>query len=270
LHFAAGVYLIVTIIGGASLIAGLGAFFVLGYDMFFADAKDRIEGAKVFFSVLVALIGGPVLIWRALTAHWAAQAARHQADTAREGHYTDLFTRAVEQLGATREVKTYQEVDDGTGGKRREAVTTTEPTLEVRLGAIYALDRVARDSERDHWPIMQVLCAYVRNPQNCGAPTRRPEGIKPRSDEFRAWVSSIRPPRVDLQAALKVIGERPGRRRELEASRRLQLDLRNANLQGAALHNSYFERAIFEGAHLDGVSFDQADLEGALFEKGAP
>src|SRR5205823_6900012 len=123
--FAAGVYLVVTIIGGASLIVGLGAFFVLGYDMFFADAKDRIEGAKVFFSVLVALIGGPVLIWRALTAHWAAQAARHQAKTAREGHYTELFTRAVEQLGATREVK------------KKDGTAETEPNLEVRLGAIH-------------------------------------------------------------------------------------------------------------------------------------
>src|SRR3982751_6161439 len=39
------------------------------------------------------------------------------------------------------------------------------PNLEVRLGAIYALERIPRDSERDHWPIMEVLCAYVRNPE---------------------------------------------------------------------------------------------------------
>jgi uncharacterized protein YjbI with pentapeptide repeats len=228
------------------------------------EFNARIEAAKVFFPVLVTLIGGPVLIWRAITAHWAAQAARHQADTAREGHYTDLFTKAVEQLGATREVKTYHEVDDGAGGKRREAVTTTEPNLEVRLGAIYALDRVARDSERDHWPIMQVLCAYVRNPQNCGAPVLRPEDIKAGSEEFRGWLYSIRL-RVDVQAALAVIGERPERRRELEANRSLRLDLRRANLQRAALDGIHFERAVFDEAHLDGASFYKAHLDGASF-----
>jgi hypothetical protein len=145
----------VLIMAGFALLAS----FRFAYESLVGEFSHRVEVAKVFFPVLVALIGGPVLIWRALTAHWAAQAARHQADTAREGQYTDLFTRAVEQLGATREVKRYVDVDDGAGGKRREQCNETEPNLEVRLGAIYALDRVARDSERDHWPIMQVLCA---------------------------------------------------------------------------------------------------------------
>ncbi len=34
--------------------------------------------------------------------------------------------------------------------------------LEVRLGGIYALERIARDSPKDHWTIMEVLTAYVR------------------------------------------------------------------------------------------------------------
>jgi len=33
----------------------------------------------------------------------------------------------------------------------------------VRLGGIYALERIANESEQDHWPIMEVLCTYVRN-----------------------------------------------------------------------------------------------------------
>jgi hypothetical protein len=221
----------------------------------------------VFFTVLGALIGGPLIIWRVITAHVQAQAARDQADTAREGHYTDLFTKAVELLGATREVKSFEKVDDGTGGKRCEAVTKTEPNLEVRRGAIYAFDRVARDSERDHWPIMQMLCDYVRNPKNSDALSLRSEGIKPHSKEFYVWLRSIGPPRVDVQAALTVIGERLERRRELEASRSLRLDLRHANLQCAALESKYFERANFDGAHLDGARFNGAHLDGASLHK---
>ena len=49
---------------------------------------------------------------------------------------TDLFTRAIDQLGSEK--------------------------LEVRLGGIYALERIARDSEKDHGPIMEVLVAFVR------------------------------------------------------------------------------------------------------------
>ena len=34
--------------------------------------------------------------------------------------------------------------------------------MAIRLGGIYALERIARDSEKDHGPIMEVLTAYVR------------------------------------------------------------------------------------------------------------
>src|SRR3954471_6413642 len=34
--------------------------------------------------------------------------------------------------------------------------------LAARLGGIYALERIARESKRDHWPIMETLTAYVR------------------------------------------------------------------------------------------------------------
>jgi len=61
---------------------------------------------------------------------------------AEQGHITDRFTKAIEQLGAT--------------------TAKNEPNVEVRLGAIYALERIARDSARDHWTIMEVLTAYVR------------------------------------------------------------------------------------------------------------
>ena len=61
---------------------------------------------------------------------------------AREGQITDRYTKAIEQLGAS----------DGTGISK----------LEVRLGGIYALERIARDSERDHRTIMEVLTTYVR------------------------------------------------------------------------------------------------------------
>jgi hypothetical protein len=35
------------------------------------------------------------------------------------------------------------------------------PELEVRLGGIYALERISKDSKKDYWQIIEVLTAYV-------------------------------------------------------------------------------------------------------------
>ena len=68
---------------------------------------------------------------------------------AREGQITERFTRAIDQLGAT----------DEANNKK----------LEIRLGGIYALERIAGDSlamedspGRDYSTVMEVLTAYVR------------------------------------------------------------------------------------------------------------
>ncbi len=53
-----------------------------------------------------------------------------------EGKLTDRFSSAVELLG--------------------------NATLSVRLGGIYALERIARDSQKDHWTVMEILTGFVR------------------------------------------------------------------------------------------------------------
>jgi hypothetical protein len=260
---------------------GLFALFRLGNEIVFSPTTVSTSGSlTVFFSALLALVGGPLLIWRVVTAHVQAQAARHQAEAARrqadiaqEGQYTALFTKAVEQLGATREVKKTVEAEG-----KRELVTDTEPNLEVRLGAIYALERIAIDSERDHWPIMEVLCAYVRNSQNCGQPVQRPPDLKIGSLDFRMWRESIKQPRVDIQSALTVIGQRPPERVLFERHRGLTLDLSGANLQRAKLNGrfaranlslAHLECARFEGGDFESASFDEAHLEAARLKRKA-
>jgi hypothetical protein len=261
---AAAVYVLATLLLAYVLyMIGLGlfAFTELGHEIASgsggttAAAPVKGEGGgslAIFFTVLLALVGGPLVIWRVITAHVQAQAARHQADTAREGHYTDLFTKAVEQLGATREVKKYVPAVMSHIKGERELVTETEPNLEVRLGAIYALDRIARDSERDHGPIMEVLCAYIRNPQNSGLPKPFPDGF-----------NDMKPPRVDIQAALTVIGKRPPERIAFEADRGLFLDLSSANFQRVQL-SGIFTRANLSGAHLEMATFVNVQLKDAL------
>src|SRR5207245_2357252 len=98
--------------------------------------------------------------------------------------------------------------------------------LEVRLGGIYALEGLARTSESEYWPIMEILTTFVRE---------------------RASVTKNQPPpepplrlAPDIQAALDVIGRRRHTFRDGE-SQRLDLrgtDLRRANLAGAELQGA--------------------------------
>ena len=54
----------------------------------------------------------------------------------RDGQVTDRYAKAIEQLGSEK--------------------------LDVRIGGICALERVARDSARDHPAVMEMLAAFIR------------------------------------------------------------------------------------------------------------
>jgi hypothetical protein len=154
-----------------------------------------------------------------------------------QGHITDRYTKAIEQLGKT----------DG-----------TTPNIEVRLGAIYALERLALDSPRDHWTIMEVLTAYVRR----NAP-REPDRPYEKGEI----------PRTDIQAVLTVLGRRktgnqrehfgPGTYLTLMPSRLCGANLTNASLQNADLENVNLQGASLWGAKLQGAALRDANLEQA-------
>lgn len=56
-------------------------------------------------------------------------------DLTEQGLVTGRYTAAIEQLGSDK--------------------------LDIRLGGVYALERIARDSARDHPTVMDVLAAFV-------------------------------------------------------------------------------------------------------------
>jgi uncharacterized protein YjbI with pentapeptide repeats len=173
------------------------------------------------------IIGGLVVLGTLYFTWRRVGATERQVEVAREGQITERFTRAIEQLGSEK--------------------------LEVRLGGIYALERIARDSEKDHWPIMEVLTAYVR--ENAARPDEPSE--------------QGRPVTADIQAILTVIGRRrTGFERGLEA----RLDLRRANLFLSDLRGGRFGRAILTDACLDsanlcGAVLASADLSQALLRR---
>jgi hypothetical protein len=159
--------------------------------------------------------------------------------TAREGQITDRFTKAIDQLGSV----------DASG----------KPKLEIRLGGIYALERIARDSEKDHWPVMEVLTAYVRENSSVRS---RPVTVKPHIGPIAVVQPALimgEHPRADIQAILTVLG-----RREMTYERVGQvIDLIDVYLFSADLTGAYLQRAHLNRADLSGADLSRADLGGA-------
>jgi hypothetical protein len=151
----------------------------------------------------------------------------------REGQVTDRYTRAIEQLGS---------------GKP-----------DVRIGGIYALERVARDSAKDHATVMEVLSAFIREQ------ARR----EPRPITEPSMVTVKRTTSPDVNAAVIVIGRRDRRYDrgwihldgvDLSGVHLNRTNLAGADLSGADLTGAWLNGADFTGAYLDAADLTDAFL----------
>jgi hypothetical protein len=126
----------------------------------------------------------------------------------------------------------------------------------VRLGGIYALERIARDSPADRNTIGEVLTAFVRS--HAPWPPSLPGQYAATAPIDQVPKLQVRAP--DVQASLWVLG-RGGFSDALVEDEWLDLtavDLRRADLRNARLGDSDLRYACLQGAYLGG-----AHLEGA-------
>jgi hypothetical protein len=203
-----------------------------------------------------------------------ATASRNQLRLSEQGQVTERFTRAIDQLGHAQ--------------------------LDVRLGGIYALERIARDSPADRATIGEVLTAFIRS--HAPWPPRLPGQYTQTASIDEVPELQVRA--ADVQACLTVLGRGgfalsavvPGREvfglpgvaevrldpqvvllglgREVftvpgVAEGRLDLhavDLRRAGLRGAHLEEAYLAGARLEAAYLGGAHLEAAILVGAHLE----
>ncbi|MGM0583378.1 MAG: pentapeptide repeat-containing protein [Pseudomonadota bacterium] len=164
-----------------------------------------------------------------------------------------------------------------------QVFTETEPNIEVRIGAILSLERIAQDSTlhdkgRDHVRVMEILCAYVREnapageapdfpfPQGCKQDTLEEKGETPPS-----WPSNEFTPRADVQLALSVIGRRTPQQVSVERNhvtqdaRGYRIDLSRTNLRYADLQYLNFQKANFFRSQMQAAFCKGANFEGANF-----
>jgi hypothetical protein len=192
--------------------------------------SDWRQALTAFAGILSVLLVAAGLIYTNDANRKQQQATQDQIKIAEQGQLTDRFSKAVEQLG--------QEGPDKLG---------------IRLGGIYALERLMTDSPRDEPTIIEVLCALVRT-----------HAVPPAGEDRTA--ASLSPSSPDVYAAVTVLGRRP--RPDDRNNARLdfagaRVAMPHAGLTGADLSGADLRGANLGGADLGGADLRGADLRGA-------
>jgi hypothetical protein len=215
---------------------------VIVFALFMSGNADKAWPPLATFATA---LGATIVAIATLMRHFA------QTDADRQRRIVETFSKAVEQLGSDK--------------------------LEVRVGAIFALERLSKESRDDYWTIMEVLTAFVRERMRYTTvmarlserayflwlQAGRPEG---RSQEF--WTEAVRLERLertptDIGAILTVIDRRSAEDREREEDNEWYFDLSGAYLRGAYLEEFDLKYANLSGVYLEGAVLLGARLEGA-------
>ena len=178
---------------------------------------DILRNVGFIVAGVVALV---FAFWRARVAGRQADAAQEQTATSQQSLLNERYQRGAEMLGSD--------------------------VLSVRLGGIYALQRLAEvNPEQYHIQIMRLFCAFVRKPPQDGEPSK--------SVEFRP----------DVQDVISAIGKRSDAGQRLEVEAGFRLDLSRAHLDHVNMAELNFARVYLLSAHLSGGRLLGANLSGA-------
>jgi hypothetical protein len=222
------------------------AAWILPFLVHVTDPSDRLEIARIALTV-GAGTGGVVALVLAGRRQWSTEQAHKATEhDAAERRITELYTKAVDQLGADQ--------------------------AAVRLGGLYALERLANTTTTQQGTIANVICAYLRMPYN-SPPTLASDA----NEDDRKERDRLIQEQETRSAALEIL-VRHGGRGYPEEDRwpglwfRLQraslinadlieanldsADLSGADLTGAILHNAYLGDANLSG----GTNLRRADL----------
>ena len=201
---------------------------------YWEDLHSNQESLSTTLRNLGLLIGGAITlvfaVWRGLVAERQAQAARRQADTAQQSLLNERYQQGAEMLG--------------------------NEILTVRLGGIYALQRLAEEHpEQYHVQVMRLFCAFVRHPADDS------------NDQSSDSQANPTDPSTDIQAVMDAIGARGESRIKLEKLERYKLDLRRVKLGRASLGSANLSDSRLSWACLVGAALGKANLTNAILNQ---
>ncbi|MEU8851921.1 pentapeptide repeat-containing protein [Streptomyces sp. NPDC048564] len=170
---------------------------------------------------------------------------REQTVLTREGQVTGRYVEAIKLLASER--------------------------LHERLGGIYALERIMKDSDRDHRTIVEVLSAFARTKLQ-EAESKRQIGKDPAATGRAATsgreVSAERHLLAeDVKAALTVLARRDTTQTENVPAEISDAPLAQHDLVGTKWRSMTLERVNFADSHLKEAHLDYANLDGADLDR---
>jgi Pentapeptide repeats (9 copies)/Pentapeptide repeats (8 copies) len=197
-----------------------------GLDMV-RTAGTLVVGVGGLFALLLAArrqrSTEQTLVHQYLTLEHQREMAATTARDAVEQRITELYTRAVDQLGAEK--------------------------APVRLGGLHALERLAQDNPTQRQTIVDVICAYLRMPYT--PPDDHAPGEDASEDVHRRYEQRRQELQVRLTAQRILAAHlQPGQPAVFWA--KIDLDLTGAYLQQLDLSGCQIRSAHFDGATFAG------------------
>lgn len=159
----------------------------------------------------------------------------------REGQITERFTRAIDQLGHEK--------------------------IQIRLGAIFALERIARDSARDAGTIGQILLSYLHESSSRGEVYTDyiPEDEVP--EDHDTYIPGGIRASADVQAIVTVLGSnemwQEGRPHRYEIK---GIDLQRVDMTGLDFHRCDFSHSDLRYSEAVATHFEESDMESTELE----
>src|SRR5688500_318967 len=179
------------------------------------DARNKVRATLLQGLGAVFFLATAFFTWRQIQlGQRQLRLNQEQVKVSEDDQLAGRFTRAIDQLGSDK--------------------------VDVRLGGIYALERIARDSLLDRESVIEILSAYVRHRSPIRVSGAGEAGAPQLSWVQAAWQSLVgrgpqedapraNEPAADIQAIMTVLG----RRERAADDKRLNLcrvDLRNVDL----------------------------------------
>lgn len=233
---------------------------------------DKVRNLSL---VAAALIGAPVVLWRTTIAHNEsqirdqeaktreadAQTRQQDANTNSANSIATAYTQAIQQLGADKQ--------------------NGIPALEIRVGGIYALHKIALNNESYELPILLSFISYVRQQTRCLRETPFYDSLHDKRiiDNPTYEYIKLNPvfPREDIQLIFDLLPTFSANSLKNSPKSNPVLDFRFYHLAGVTITSRNQMRYLFDFSHLNGAvfrgkqvtpytSFGRTSLIGATFD----
>jgi hypothetical protein len=233
------------------LLVGLTGVVLTSIVVFAVLSPQGFEQRREAITIVATIAGAMALFMNLFFTSRTVENSRRTLEHSQDSQKAERFFRASEQLG-------------------------NRDSEDVRIAALFSLERLAKDSDDYYDQVIQVVCSFVR--RRSGDFQASVECIDEWNEkELPVWErnedghlfeprDAIDFPRTshDIETAMRLLQRR---RKRFGVDEDRGLDLRGANLSGLEFRRADFQGANFEDSLLINTKFMQCNLAHCLFRR---